>query len=396
MMRDDVTSPYEADNDDEDETREIRVEIEQTRTELSGTIDAIQEKLDPQVLTEQAKEVATHAIRDATEHAKEAVKDATVGKVEQMASSTVDNARGMGNSLMDRIKQNPVPAALAGLSIGWLLMKDSPSKHQAASYSSPASRRPMYGDFDASRRMYVDQDQDEGSVGKVAHKIGDAAHEAQDRAARVASSAGESAGDFTSSLMETVKQNPVPAALTAMGVGWLVMNRRGSNDDYPYGRYDRDAWPYQTTTSSGYGDTSDEQGTVDQLKERAAGAMHQVQETSGDVVDTVQEAAGHVASTVQRTAGEVGHRAQRAPGQLGHMIQENPLMAGALAVSVGAAVGLYLPSTKREDQMVGERRDALMTQVRGTARETFEKVQHVADEATTTIKEQVKEQGLTT
>ena len=49
------------------EPEEIRVEIAQTRTEMSGTIDAIQQRLAPEVLGAQAKEVA----RDATDHGRD-------------------------------------------------------------------------------------------------------------------------------------------------------------------------------------------------------------------------------------------------------------------------------------------------------------------------------------
>src|SRR5215208_2763651 len=56
---------------DDRDPEEIRVEIAQTRTEMSGTIDAIQQRLAPDVLTAQAKDVA----RDATEQAKSAAQE---------------------------------------------------------------------------------------------------------------------------------------------------------------------------------------------------------------------------------------------------------------------------------------------------------------------------------
>src|SRR4051794_21193069 len=82
------------------DTEEIRVEIEQTRTEMTGTIDAIQRKLAPDVLTEQAKDIA----RDATDHAKTAaqeilehavqeVKDAAIQVTEHAVHEVKDAAR---------------------------------------------------------------------------------------------------------------------------------------------------------------------------------------------------------------------------------------------------------------------------------------------------------------
>ena len=131
------------------EPEEIRVEIAQTRTEMSGTIDAIQQRLAPEVLTEQAKDIARdatdqaktaaqeilqdavrevkeaakevteHAVhevkdaaRDVTAGAKDAAWDATVGRAEDAVSSAGETAKGMSSLVIDTIKQNPIPAAL--------------------------------------------------------------------------------------------------------------------------------------------------------------------------------------------------------------------------------------------------------------------------------------------
>ncbi len=59
--------------DDEPDPAEIRVEIEQTRTEMSGTLEAITQKLSPDILAEQAKDVA----REVAEQAKDAAREVT-------------------------------------------------------------------------------------------------------------------------------------------------------------------------------------------------------------------------------------------------------------------------------------------------------------------------------
>src|SRR3954466_6236173 len=79
-------------SDDTDrDPQEIRVEIAQTRTEMSGTIDAIQQRLAPEVLTEQAKDIA----RDATEQAKsaaQAVLQDAIGEVKEAAKEVTAHA----------------------------------------------------------------------------------------------------------------------------------------------------------------------------------------------------------------------------------------------------------------------------------------------------------------
>jgi hypothetical protein len=87
---------------------------------LSSTIDAIQDRLDPEVLSEQAKETAhdvtdyaiieakvaareitdhpieqaREAVQEITGQAKTAVHDATIGKVETMTRTASDTAGG--------------------------------------------------------------------------------------------------------------------------------------------------------------------------------------------------------------------------------------------------------------------------------------------------------------
>ena len=78
------------------------------------------------------------------------------------------------------------------------------------------------------------------------------------------------------------------------------------------------------------------------------------------------------------------------------MIQENPLAVGAVALGVGAAIGLALPSTQRESQLMGEARDNLVEKIQTTAQETQEKVQHVVEEAQRAVTEEARKQELTT
>ena len=97
----------------DDQLTAAREDIELTRADMTSTIEAIQERLDPEVLSEQAKDTAhdvtDYAIREAKEAAREitenalqqarevvrdvtgqarlALREATLGKVEHMARS---------------------------------------------------------------------------------------------------------------------------------------------------------------------------------------------------------------------------------------------------------------------------------------------------------------------
>lgn len=127
-----------------DDPEQIRAEIEQTREQLSGTIDAIQAKLSPDNLKEQAlegveqvRDRVMETARDAAEHAIDHARDRTIGRAEDF----VDDAKGVGYTVIDTIRDNPVPAALAALGIGWLLMEGRNSASQSQSYRRSESSR---------------------------------------------------------------------------------------------------------------------------------------------------------------------------------------------------------------------------------------------------------------
>ncbi len=119
------------------EVEELRAEIEQTRSEMSETIDAIQAKLDPQHLKEQAKD----AVREATLGRAQRLAHTAHEKISHVvepaaeaaghaAHSASDKARSAARCIQERcpaalnaIRRNPVPAALIVLgvaaSVGW-------------------------------------------------------------------------------------------------------------------------------------------------------------------------------------------------------------------------------------------------------------------------------------
>src|SRR5205823_2772973 len=138
----------EQDHAFDESTATAREDIALTRAEMTSTIDAIQDRLDPEVLSEQAKdtahdvtdyaireakeaarEITDHAIlqarevvRDVTGQAKVAMRDATIGKVENMARTATETAGGLRQTMVETIKANPMPAALVGLGLGWMFL----------------------------------------------------------------------------------------------------------------------------------------------------------------------------------------------------------------------------------------------------------------------------------
>jgi len=99
------------DDDPEARVEQLTSEIDDTRGDLTQTIEAIGEKLDP-----------SNIAREATE----SVKGATLGKVEQMTYGAQETWRdvrtGNTGSIVDTITSNPIPAGMVALGIGMLFM----------------------------------------------------------------------------------------------------------------------------------------------------------------------------------------------------------------------------------------------------------------------------------
>ena len=100
----------------------------------------------------------------------------------------------------------------------------------------------------------------------------------------------------------------------------------------------------------------------------------------------VQYKAQDAVESVQQGARDIGYQAQSAMSdaqwQLDRTMNENPLALGALALGVGAAVALAIPSTKKERELVGEQRDKLVDQAAGAVSQAMDQAQTKVQQTT--------------
>jgi hypothetical protein len=95
---------------------DIRSQIDDTRADMTETIDAIQARLSPRRL-----------VRDV----KESVKEATVDRVMSLSKKAgttvgafVRNSSRTPDTLLERFKQNPVPITLAGIEVARIILRE--------------------------------------------------------------------------------------------------------------------------------------------------------------------------------------------------------------------------------------------------------------------------------
>jgi ElaB/YqjD/DUF883 family membrane-anchored ribosome-binding protein len=327
-VRDIATNTSE---DAPEETEQLKAQIEETRSQMGETIDAIQEKLSFQNISDQVKESVSEHINSALETAKDTVYDATIRK----AGNFMQSMNKSVNQGLDEISKseaftvmraNPLALSLIGLGVGLLLMNGYKKK---------------------STYRYADRDG--GHQGKGAYASGGASYSknqpsmlksAQDTISGTASSAYESVGNAASGAYDSVS------------------NVAGS--------------AYSGVTGA------------------ATTAYSSVTGAASNAVSGVTDYAG-------KAYEKVGDLRSQAAESYDYYIEENPLAVGAVALALGAAVGMALPSTRVEGHLMGETKQQLLQKAQDTAGDLVDKVKQVASEAQKTITEEVKTQaqGLT-
>jgi hypothetical protein len=261
------------------EAQRIVSEIEETRSDMGATIDEIGHRLQPQTIADEARQK---------------IREATVGKVERIVDDAGMTAQRTGNNLMETVKQNPVPAALAAMGIGWLALRMRESDNGQGGYG---------GSYGSGRYGYSD-----GRYGRP---------------------------DYRSS---GPGSDPMQAARSAAG------NVAGTAQD----------------------------------------VVGNVTGTAQDVADQAIQGAQQVGSNVQQAAQSAVQGAQYAvqqgQWQAQSTLNQNPLAMAALALGVGAAVGLAIPETRRERELMGEQRDRLVEKASEAATQALDQTESKAQE----------------
>jgi ElaB/YqjD/DUF883 family membrane-anchored ribosome-binding protein len=220
--------------------------------------------------------------------------------------------------------------------------------------------------------------------------------------------ARENGGEFANNLGRSVKENPVPALLTAVGIAWMVAssNRPKASiaDDSYEGRYARDDFNTVEFDETGYeDDAGDEKEGLTEKAQRLKASAEGTLTEAGQRVKSAAERARQkltgtkqtVTSGLRRTSGTAQFQTQRVREGFNSLLTEQPLLLGALGIAVGAAIGAALPATEQEDRLFGSARDKALGEVKQRGSESYqqvrEKVNAVGEEAKQSISNAVRE-----
>lgn len=139
--------------------------------------------------------------------------------------------------------------------------------------------------------------------------------------------------DFARNFGEAIQRNPVPAALTGIGIGWLMWA-----DRYGHGRGYSEGPGVSERISAG---TSAAKERWSHTRESTSSAMSRARERAADTRDSARM----WATRASRAGSEWSERGR-------HLYHEQPLVVGALGVAIGALIGAAIPRTRREEELV--------------------------------------------
>ncbi|TGD65651.1 DUF3618 domain-containing protein [Tabrizicola sp. WMC-M-20] len=255
-------------------------------------------------------------------------------------------------------------------------------------------------------------------------------------------------GDIGRVVTQTVGRNPAAVALVGVGLAWLFLGQNrstdrndeqwgnasahdrargrhdpwqgevgptirsgnedtGASDQHWYGTHQMDRGRTQGRRTGGYrqGEVSGEMyGAARSMRSAVSDMADDVGTAASDLTDRLSHglddlseeararvvAARRAAHDARVASGEAMQKgAQAATG----FFEDQPLVVGALAVALGAAIGGVLPHSKLEDDAMGDSSDRLFAEAQDLFYVEREKAMAMARTAAADVKDELKEAG---
>ncbi|WP_373354604.1 DUF3619 family protein [Pseudoroseicyclus sp. CXY001] len=390
MPKDDDLSPHE-----------IERRIERERSELSATLAEIQHRFTPEAL---------------------------IGEVTR---SIRTNGEEVGRAVTRQVKDNPVALAVTGIGLAWLIfgrgqksspdytpgyvsepprgaaggdpraerLRDAAAKSWTPSAASAAGRPaddrgahyPSWyaddGELDALEEELARDAEATGEFSEFSH-----AHEAvverdgkRERVAGAASAAGDTVRDAAGSVGDAARGAADSVGDAADG----ARARLGAGADRVRDAASRARMSVSDALYSG-GERA--RRLRDRLAEGTEDLSHEARERIIHARARALDARRQAGTAARNSLAYGRDAAIRGKDRAVDFFEEQPLVAGALALAVGAAIAGALPRSRKEDEWFGETSDHLRHEAERIFREERAKAERVAraalDEANSVVREE--------
>ena len=380
---------------------DIKRDIDRTRYEMDETLDELSERLQPRHLLDDLIDM----FRSNTGGA---------GEAKAIAQRT-------GRSFMHQVQENPVPLALIGAGIAWMMISgrrddreyyatyrgeplpypddprydlyeagieysyetSGPAVYPEGEPGYYASTSMIYGEGESSGegRMSAAGEKMKGAAGDVKHRAGEAKDSAAERARAAGASvkgAAASARHSASSAAHTAAERSRRAASRARhGVG-----RAASSARHGVRRA---------------GDAVS--GAASSTAEGARSAAHLARIRAEQMGRRARYRGRVMGNQMRRGAEEMQHKMYRgyrySREEVEHGVEEHPLGMGVGVFALGILAGLALPQTRREDELMGEWSDEMKHRAAESGQTLMRRGMDTARHTAHAAREELEREGLT-
>ena len=228
---------------------------------------------------------------------------------------------------------------------------------------------------------------------RIKERVGESIHEATiGKVQEMANNAKDQVAKTGRGVASVVRENPIPAALIAGGLGWLLY--KGTR----YRNGNSHVIELSETTLPNVSDEGHSFQDANTVAENVGAGAREVGEKVAAGAKNVAAGAKNVAHEAQNVAHGVAENARKQAHVVGEKFDDSPMTLGAIALAVGLAVGFAVPITEKESRLMGSKRDDLMRLARDKVNDATQKVKHVAEETgpeiRATIEDAARNEGL--
>ena len=298
---------------------QLERETEQTRSQIADTLDELKASMTPgHVLDQLADRVGYGA------------------------------TAAFARNLKDQTVNNPLPIALIGAGLAWLML-------------SPRGSNPSF-----MRRSDPDDAADE-----VGRAMSGKAADWSERSSRF----GEGSRETLSSATERARQ-------AGGGAADAIRDTAGSMSEAARERASQTADAVRETAgsiSASAQQTKDQ--AADALRSRAGAMSDSLQRGASAGYEAVADTARRTADTLSDSTRAVRERTLQSGNALIDFCREQPLVLAGVGLAVGAIVGALLPASETEDQLIGEASDRVKDRAQDFASEQYENAKKVGERA---------------
>jgi ElaB/YqjD/DUF883 family membrane-anchored ribosome-binding protein len=260
----------------------------------------------------------------------------TPGHVLDQLADRVSDGSGLAfaRNLRDQAVRNPMPIALMGASLAWLML--------GGRLTDGVMRR-------GGERLRHASD--------TAESVRDAADRAGKSAAEQGSEWSDKASRVGRDIAESVRSTTEDAKQAASRTGDRLRDTASSMS------------------------ASAQQTAAEVVRDTAGSAKDSVQQSAAAGYDAVADTARRTASSITESTKAAGRRTLQTGSTFLDFCREQPMLLTGVGIAVGALVGALLPATEAENRLMGETSDSLKDRAQDLASDQIEGAQKIGERA---------------